>query len=423
MRFFSKRDKISIGKYDVLLFIGLLLFLNLNFGFSPEAVSTGIGSRGIQRIISLAYMSAFVFLMILSRQKIIKGHNSVLVLLFFLIISFIPGLILLDSNYFFGWGRYLEIFISFFFFWFFYSRLGAERFFFVLVGFFSFITIVAPVFGLLSPQNAFLIKPDYVLGYQLMGVFPVLNANGISLNASLLLFFELFSLFSIGFFNKYKLSANDKMIKVLLILLYFLIVFSTASRTSILSIFVAFLLLFFAKSFVNGIFIKALKVIILTISIPVLLISISSVFERIFLREGAAQLQSMSGRTIFWDKAFEFISMNPLFGSGYAVATRYKVMPSLGFSDISTLHSTYVESLLLGGIFALICLFLFFIPIIWGVSKSYILERSFDLTGAFLVIILLKCFTNTIGIYHDSIWYFFLLICSYQLTINYRRSL
>jgi hypothetical protein len=58
------------------------------------------------------------------------------------------------------------------------------------------------------------------------------------------------------------------------------------------------------------------------------------------------QIDSLSGRTVFWARAIEVADRSPLIGTGLTSGTRNEVFQGLGRGMISTIHSTWIEAYL-----------------------------------------------------------------------------
>jgi O-antigen ligase len=73
------------------------------------------------------------------------------------------------------------------------------------------------------------------------------------------------------------------------------------------------------------------------------------------------QASQLSSRVDFWAAAIPVWEESPLIGRGLLTATRFEVLAPLGFTDVSAIHSTWVEALVGTGLIGLALLSLSFL--------------------------------------------------------------
>lgn len=103
--------------------------------------------------------------------------------------------------------------------------------------------------------------------------------------------------------------------------------------------------------------------------------------------QASASLASWSGRLDFWDAALEVWRQHPWLGYGFGVGGRFVALESIGRSDISSLHSGYMEALTGVGLIGVLPLGVATALVIaWGVRS---LRAGREIPTAILVIPLL----------------------------------
>jgi O-antigen ligase len=73
------------------------------------------------------------------------------------------------------------------------------------------------------------------------------------------------------------------------------------------------------------------------------------------------QASQLSSRVEFWTAAIPVWEESPLIGKGLLTATRFEVLAPLGFTDVSAIHSTWVEALVGTGVIGVALLSLSFL--------------------------------------------------------------
>ncbi len=361
------------SKFYKILFILLLISFNIwNLNFESQGVrgfSDVIFSfRGFCRVLPVLISFFLIF-----NEKIHLKHKFQK-RFYFLIISFTPSIFIFENaNFNYSILRLLELVFVVFCLNFFLNFLKKD---FVKLFFrYQFIILLIQPFLGLFFNNIFLSKPDFITGFQLQGLFPVINSNGYATSASIILVY---------YFTKYDVK-NWRIISLLLILM------ATFSRSTIFSLIVilAIYLISFYKS-------GYLKVIVI---FGIGLISVFSFgyIASIMIRGNEAHFYTLTGRTIFWTEALNYIYSKPFFGNGYASSTRYLLMPSIGHEAASTLHNTWIEILLAGGLISLFFMVYVFLPL----KKNFYTNTFWFKSILFLIMI--KSFTNTMFMYSDTV--------------------
>lgn len=330
--------------------------------------------RGLCRLFPVLLSFFLIF-----QEKIFLKHKFQK-RLYFLIISFIPAIFIFENpNFNYSILRLLELFFVVFCLNFFLNFLKKD---FVKLFFIYQFTIlfIQPFLGLFI-KDIFLLKPDFITGFQLQGLFPVINSNGYATTASILLVY---------YFTKYDVK-NWRIISLLLILI------GTFSRSTIFSLII--ILAFYLINLYKSGFFR----VIVTFAIGLISVFSFTYFLSIMMRGNEAHFYTLTGRTIFWTEALNYIYSNPFFGNGYASSTRYLLMPSIGHEAASTLHNTWIEILLAGGLVSLFFMVYVFLPL-----KKNLYSNTFWFKSI-LFLLLIKSFTNTMFMYSDTVLIIYVL--------------
>ena len=81
--------------------------------------------------------------------------------------------------------------------------------------------------------------------------------------------------------------------------------------------------------------------------------------------QGSQLLRSLSGRTVWWESALSAWLEHPWLGFGFAAGGRFVALERIGSSDVSSLHSGYLEVLTGVGILGFIPL----VIVLFGVGR------------------------------------------------------
>lgn len=399
---------------EFLFFIFLLISGIYTLNFQATGLSNienvSVNFRIIQRALMIVIAVMGIVYLISKKRKPKSLFKFPYFLLLLVTIPFFLSSVFYSGNLFYSLARLLEyisivVFLSIVI-----DTYGITKTTKTVLLYVSLITYFQPIIGILFPTNVFYISGDEtLLGFQLFGILPVLNANGYALNVTVLLAAKLTSFY----------KAKNVYINWIEIVLLLLMLAATYSRSSIISFIMILLLYIFSRN--KNKIILSLKSLVI-VSLPFITYLSVDTFYKIMVRGNEAQLYSMSGRIYYWEKAWEVFLSNPIFGSGYAYSTRYLVMAEMGHESISTLHNTYMEILINGGIVAMILYGFVFFSMFKFIFKSFIQYKIDNFYLLFMLLILFKSFTNTIGVYSDNFLYFGLLI-GYLTTLNYKKSI
>jgi len=192
------------------------------------------------------------------------------------------------------------------------------------------------------PEEAF--QPSGgMIGVQLYGVMPLIHANGVGdLGAivSIVALSRLLGMPSIG---------TGRVFYAVLFILGLAAMAVAQTRSAILGFLCGLLLLlyFMRRTTTTGLFVVTV----------VLLFSLTSAgaLTDEYLRRGqnAELVGSLSGRTYWWESGWQEFLKSPWAGLG-AFTARFTVLEKLGARDASTIHNTYLETLLGVGIIGVI---------------------------------------------------------------------
>lgn len=281
------------------------------------------------------------------------------------------------------------------------------RFFMVVLGVFVLIEITIWIGILVWPDMALKVGKG-LFGRQLRGVLPVINPNKVGFISALLILSS-----SFGFIAS--TIKRDKILFATLALFTLPIFLLAQSRTSVVGVsfaVLAFLLL-------N----KRIKLVIVVCSVAGVLFAWDTfsglIIGYMVKGENPVMLQTLTGRTLAWEHAWEMFKRSPLLGYGFASGARFDV---LGGSSMIGLHGSIFDVLVNLGLIGVI-------PWLCAILGTWILLlRTFfkyskrmiprvRLFHAFLVSILIlltfRSVTATALVVHDMEFVLFLFIVGY----------
>ncbi len=178
------------------------------------------------------------------------------------------------------------------------------------------------------------------LGIQIQGVFPAISSNGVG---------ELAALLAVVAFARVMHSAQGRQWYVVLLLLALVTLVLAQSRSPLTAFLVAVPLVLSAGRKIAGMAVVAL---LLLVILP--LTSLPSLFWHYFLRNQSMDLfRSLSGRTEWWELALATFRTQPITGLGAYAGSQFGVMAAFT-SDMSSVHSTWIELLVDTGVLGLV---------------------------------------------------------------------
>ena len=173
-----------------------------------------------------------------------------------------------------------------------------------------------------------------LIGYQLVGVFPDVAANGVGEYGAIIGGIALARLLP------YSRQRKHTLWYIGLFLFALLTMFFAQSRSSIagwcMAVFVIFL-------FSRRVFMGA--VIFLTGAASLVFSgALQEIWQYLERGQSAAEMSSLSSRLTFWAVAWEKLSDYPLTGLGAWAAGRFAVLSRLGHKQTGTMHSDWIET-------------------------------------------------------------------------------
>jgi O-antigen ligase len=198
--------------------------------------------------------------------------------------------------------------------------------------------------ALLWPADAFQ-RAAGVIGVQLQGVSPIVADNGVGHVSAILAVVAL---------SRFLRKPQRRSSRIFYLTLFGITVITMAlaqTRSAILGFLLGIsLLLYFSKRIgaIAGLFFVVLLLFLAT--------GAGSFFEQ-YMRRGqnADQVASLSGRTDWWELGWTEFTKRPWTGMG-AFTARFTVLAKVGDQQVSTVHNTYLEAALGGGIIGLLAL-------------------------------------------------------------------
>ena len=326
--------------------------------------------RGVQRIFP-AVLSVFIF--ILTDYKFIFSERSKYIYLF--LASFGPGVFINSPNIVYSLSRLVEYAVLVYCFDYYLTAQDKKISIQIILAYSTLILCYQPFLGLIL-NGFYLPQPNFITRYQLQGLLPVLNPNGYATSASIFFLFVWY-------------NYRRDIFRTVVLLVLGLILILTFSRTTLASLAVVF---FFLQRRRLSISLRLAATVVVVAGI---ILNWSSIFE-LMVRGNSAQFFTLTGRTVFWEEAINQILNKPFIGNGYAAGTRYLVMPLVGHEGASTLHNTWLEVILGGGILSFL-LFIFCLKKIFPDIKN-----TAPWFKGVIVLLLVKSFTNTLAVYNDS---------------------
>ncbi len=183
------------------------------------------------------------------------------------------------------------------------------------------------------------LKPSKgIIGFNLFGVFPIVNANSVGFIAALIALCS----FNIVMYSK---DIGEKIFYQSILFLSFITLVVAQSRTSLLGFFVVMAIFFYLNK-------KRFYFLILVISLIVIILggTIGSfVLEFLSRGESEEMLVTMTGRTTMWAHAWQMFNDAPMLGYGFASGAR----DALGSHGVG-LHGSFFDVIVNVGLLGLI---------------------------------------------------------------------
>lgn len=218
------------------------------------------------------------------------------------------------------------------------------------------------------------------------------------------------------------LKKNNKILSIIVTAISGIAMLISQSRGSwILIPLIIFFRLFKPKEHLKIVYLFAI-----TIIGCFLLSHISLIYSYLLRGQDSVDIATLSGRTMMWRQAFEFIKKRPLFGYGFGVGGGMvgKTLTG-GFYGIKHMHNGFIETLLGTGVIG--CLFItlpFVYLLITVFLNTFKIGFRNNIADIILMIyFLIRSFTSLgVGGWHSPelmIWYLLLFAITYGRSIQY----
>jgi len=296
----------------------------------------------IARMFLLFFVFSYLVLSVNFRKRIaINGFS----LYYFLVVYFAITAIWAPSKLFLFW-KLFEVLVLLLFFLYISQKMLIEDVFSLYGTFFKYLgyaVIGVLITGLMFFDVGFEPLSGSVINYKLHGSIYSMNSNDLGFWSGLLLTFSIL--------KKDHYTNNRFYINAFL---YGSILIFSQARTFLA---VSFLVIGFHYGFRKSI----LTSIIFSILISIIWFFYSDNLFMLFTRGDLAQLESLHGRTYYWELGIEYFLKNPILGHGFYTGHRFlsDIYPESHFSSM-TFDSTWVDILVDTGIVG-VSIFLLFI--------------------------------------------------------------
>ncbi|QCI29036.1 O-antigen ligase family protein [Caminibacter pacificus] len=353
-----------------LIFFSLLLFSTRDYS---QVQSSPINISNINRIIGILLAFAFVFIFFLKNLKIRKLSFLFILYFNYILVSFI-SIILFSNNFLYSFWKLFEILVVFLigvYFWSlsFYFEKMAYILYNSFLMFFKLLLISVVLSIVFFPSMALESASSIgsaLISFRVNGVFPVINAISVGTISSIVFFDS---------FINYIFKLNSKKKNLFWMILSFILLITSQSRTSLLGLFAALFLVFLLSKKI-----KLLWKIFALIFVLIIAIIFNNIIVELFVRgNNENTLITISGRTYWWNYIWNKILndniWHQLFGYGYASGVReLALIPSNGL--MQTFDSTYFSSLAATGFIGTFLIFIIFVYLILSSLKK--LNKGLD---------------------------------------------
>lgn len=249
---------------------------------------------------------------------------------------------------------------------------------------------------LVSVYMGLIVFPEYaivpgvgMLGFSISGAFPAISANGVGQHAAIL---------GIVVFIRLLLKPKSRLLYAPILAVCLVTMVLTQSRTPILAFLVAAAVVLVASR-------RFGLLAFLSFSVSTVLLSAygQTIFEFMRREQSEGNMQTLSGRTIYWQSSLEAVSESWINGYGANAGGKY-VLQTLGEVGSSSVHSTWIETLLDTGVVG-VALLLVGLTATWvGLFKvrSYAVASPvgrliwFESLGVLVILSLRSVFTVTL---------------------------
>ncbi len=209
----------------------------------------------------------------------------------------------------------------------------------IILFFFTALLVVYWVEALAMPSKAF-IPSRGIIPFTMQGVLPVCNGNGLAFISALVAFAAICRVLRPG-------KTHQKIFLGVFLIGAMITMIVAQSRTSLVG-FAAALIVYLFLGKRHG----WLLLVAVVSAVALLSTSLTGTAEQYLMRGQSTELfTSLSGRTQGWKAAWTLFQQSPIFGLGFAAASRVMI---LGTAGASTLHGSVFDVLVGVGLLGLI---------------------------------------------------------------------
>ncbi|MBA4390987.1 MAG: hypothetical protein C0399_08615 [Syntrophus sp. (in: bacteria)] len=283
-----------------------------------------------------------------------------------------------------------------------------RQFFIISAGFFLFLVLTFWIGMLVEPQLALKTTAKSLLGRQLQGIMPTLNPNKVGFISAVLIICALFGVYVTKLKNQKKLFLTIVYISIPPFIL-------AQSRTSLVGVLVAAIVFLLLN--------KKFKWVLIICACAGALFFWERFIDLMvdYMRRGEnpKMIQTLSGRTMAWEHAWQMFKKSPLLGYGFASGARFDV---LGESGMIGLHGSIFDVLVnvgLVGVLPWLCaIFATFAQLLRTfIRYSKLMDPATKAFHTFvislLVLLIFRALTATALVMHDIEFILFLLVLGY----------
>ncbi len=364
-----KSKTIMIWRKDkAYLFFVFSLFVTLGLQVPTNNFSVGISVYQLARAGILAVVGVTVFIDILSNRplSLIKNKSNLSYFLIFILVSILSSFYSVSK--FVSFVKSFELLIDWMVISYLYKLATTEKKLFFYWRFLIVLLAALPVFYLIVTFLSGKPLVQEISGITIWSGYG--SRNTISAISTIIIMICV---------SRYINSDDSKFKIVFILLLSFLLLFITASRSSILLLFIMLPYIFWVSN-------KKKLIIFYSVFIALAFLIILPVLITYFLRGQSIEVVSeLSGRFYLWNVAFQVISDSPIIGHGYYAGSVLVKEFADGFSDyFSNVDNLFLEVAMWVGIIGLTPLVIFMI-------KASSLIYSIYIQAIYKNNILIKC--------------------------------
>lgn len=279
-----------------------------------------------------------------------------------------------------------------------------------LINWHYFLIISVWIGLILNPSGALKPAESSIFGFMLHGNLFQINANSVSQFSGALILF-----FLIKFLHK-KTTKFDYVLFPFIILTIIL----AQGRTGIAALILAIIIYAITKRLITRF--------VLVLALPLtVLFAFNSVDILEYLERGqtTSNIETFSGRLNYWQYGFLAFYESPILGNGAYSGVRFKVLPMIDDSTLSSLHNSWVDLLVNNGLFGFILMLILVLILLKrlfnGVRKGALFSYEFSIYFSVMIISLFRSFFSNAFVYHSDFIFFLIIIGVVSNDIFYKN--